>query len=338
MTLRQLCETSGMLHAKVVQRVSEREERERAFEAKVKAVQEEQQREFSEKMQAVEMREKAFDEKVKAYDVKLHENAAVVADLVTFDVRGKPYKTRKSNLMKLEGSYFAALLGSGGFKPDTPDGSYFVDKDQKHFDLIWGHAIDGRFHLDAELAADKEALAKLVADFDYFGVDLPVQLQLAVAPPKPKMKWTIDPDEGWNREHCTLSNGDLTATATGNGCQVRGNAVSNRFTVRLDAIPTEVCISMVGTDDRVWRMDVAAGRLWSLGGVRLYAAAGVWSCNVGDRITMVKEGSDIRFEKNGVSLGVAFTAADGVPADEVLTPIVTMTRVGNIVTLVEDSA
>ena len=95
--MHELAESSGMLHSMVLKRIAELEERERAFEAKVKSVEVEQQRVFSEKMKEVEERELAFDAKVKAHDQQLLDNAESVADLVKLSLRGTTFETRKSN-------------------------------------------------------------------------------------------------------------------------------------------------------------------------------------------------------------------------------------------------
>ncbi|RHY43676.1 hypothetical protein DYB30_014157 [Aphanomyces astaci] len=51
---------------------------------------------------------------------RIQENLANPPNIVTLDVGGTIFKTSKANLLRVEGSYFHALLGSGQWKPDSP--------------------------------------------------------------------------------------------------------------------------------------------------------------------------------------------------------------------------
>ncbi|ETV89101.1 hypothetical protein H257_00478 [Aphanomyces astaci] len=53
--------------------------------------------------------------------------------IVMLDVGGTMFKTSKSMLLRMEGSYFHALLGSGLWKPDSAGDAYFLDLDPHLF-------------------------------------------------------------------------------------------------------------------------------------------------------------------------------------------------------------
>ena len=56
---------------------------------------------------------------------KIAETANPVKNEIALNVGGKIFTTTKSTLMKCEGSYFYAMLGSGQFKPNET-GNYFI--------------------------------------------------------------------------------------------------------------------------------------------------------------------------------------------------------------------
>ncbi|RHY16477.1 hypothetical protein DYB38_007993 [Aphanomyces astaci] len=64
---------------------------------------------------------------------RIQENLANPPNIVTLDVGGTIFKTSKANLLRVEGSYFHALLGSGQWKPDSPGDAYFLDLDPHLF-------------------------------------------------------------------------------------------------------------------------------------------------------------------------------------------------------------
>ena len=55
--------------------------------------------------------------------------------------------------------------------------------------------------------------------------------------------------------------------------------------------------------------------------------------NVGEHLTCVREGSNISFLRNGVSMGIAYTDA---PADEPLYPVIDCYNQSVVVTLIPD--
>ncbi|RLO05387.1 hypothetical protein DYB28_013596 [Aphanomyces astaci] len=79
-------------------------------------------------------------EQIEQLDVKLakwnemerrvQEDVANVPSVITLNVGGTIFQTAKDTLLRVEGSYFHALLGSGMWNP-TPGmgGAYFLDLD-----------------------------------------------------------------------------------------------------------------------------------------------------------------------------------------------------------------
>ncbi|RHY24293.1 hypothetical protein DYB34_008668 [Aphanomyces astaci] len=59
---------------------------------------------------------------------RVEENLALVPDIVTLNVGGTTFQTGKGTLLRVDGSYFHALLGSGLWAP-TQEGAYFLDLD-----------------------------------------------------------------------------------------------------------------------------------------------------------------------------------------------------------------
>ncbi|CAK4144269.1 unnamed protein product [Aphanomyces euteiches] len=55
------------------------------------------------------------------------DNISKLPNVITLDVGGTIYKATKETLLRFEGSYFHALLGSGRWNPDSSDGAYYLD-------------------------------------------------------------------------------------------------------------------------------------------------------------------------------------------------------------------
>ncbi|KAH9184808.1 hypothetical protein AeNC1_013215 [Aphanomyces euteiches] len=58
---------------------------------------------------------------------RIAENIANAPNMITLDVGGTLFKTSKDTLLRFEGGYFHALLGSGKWKPDSSNGAYTLD-------------------------------------------------------------------------------------------------------------------------------------------------------------------------------------------------------------------
>ena len=97
--------------------------------------------------------------------------------------------------MMIEASYFCGMLGSGRFKPGL-DGSYFIDRSPKLFEVILEFIADGELSL-CSLSDDKKELRRLVEEFGYYSLDVPGELK-KFGP----LKWEPDDDDHYyKREH-----------------------------------------------------------------------------------------------------------------------------------------
>ena len=145
-------------------------------------------------------------------------------DVVKLNIGGTTYATVKSTISKQKGSYFYAMLYSGKFKP-SPDGSYFVDRNPRYFDLIMDFMRNGE-SLDTH-GLDTYEKKKLMADMAYF---------MLVVPKPPKAAWAWDETKKPN--HATISEDGLKFTKSGGGsdwnCTVVSTEPIDRYTVKID--------------------------------------------------------------------------------------------------------
>ena len=97
---------------------------------------------------------------------------------------GQRFETSKVNLLRFENTYFTGLLGSGNWKPDA-DGSYFIDRNPKHFDVVLDYLRGNEKVLERLSDADLETVKE---HFDYLLIPFPVAVdQGAAASP-----WSFD--------------------------------------------------------------------------------------------------------------------------------------------------
>ena len=106
------------------------------------------------------------------------------------DVGGKRFATARTTLLKHPDTYFSALLGSGKWAPDA-DGSYFIDRSPKQFELILEFLRTGKQPNLSSLSS--EALEKLREDVDYYQVpmDLSPPARSTSIPSTPSLDATI---------------------------------------------------------------------------------------------------------------------------------------------------
>jgi hypothetical protein len=129
-----------------------------------------------------------LEEKQKAWAImedKMEKNAATVKNKIRLEVGGKVFTTTKSVLLRLENTYFHAMLSSGKWKPDE-DGVYFIDRSPKHFDRILEYLRTGEFSI---AGLDAAAIEKLQNDLDYYQLASPNELQLQSIPNKGSLCW-----------------------------------------------------------------------------------------------------------------------------------------------------
>lgn len=243
--------------------------------------------------------------------------------------------TTKTNLLKFEGSYFHALLGSGKWLPDV-DGAYFIDLNPEHFGRILDYLRTNKLHVSD---LDVFQLERLYEVFDY----------LQFPYPEPRFAW-----KGTQlNENLTLSNGDKTVRQTkginsgaGWTACILGERAINRYSVRIDSISGG--FMMVGFVPASLRNYKPTGANCTCCGWYLYLAKGVLYSQDGDNrrgysptvsfeegcvlsvIYSEAEGGSIRYEKDRSDLGVAFRGVGDVP----LIPAVDFSCVGAQLTLV----
>lgn len=181
------------------------------------------------------------------------------------------------------------------------------------------------------------AMDMLKDDFDFYCISFPLQLDLLV-------HW----DEAKKPKRCTLINDNLTVTKTagaaGWDCGVIANTAVDRYTLRVDNKGASGSNCMIGFtagttwningqnfDCNGWFMHIFDGTLYAAGVANAPYSTAI---NTGDYITVIREGTTIRYEKNKVSLGVC-TAFTGIP-DQPLFPTVNIYANGCSITLVND--
>jgi len=106
----------------------------------------------------------------------MKENSIKAKSKIVLDVGGTQFTTAKQTLLSLKGTYFDAMLSSGNWQPDD-DGSYFIDRDPKHFATILNYLRMKEIDLEGWNKKDLETLQK---ELDYYGITLPQG-----APPSP---------------------------------------------------------------------------------------------------------------------------------------------------------
>ena len=73
------------------------------------------------KMRELKHRERVLRDKETQWTImrnRLKANALKAQTVVTLDLRGKTFRTHKSTLLRIEGTYFYAMLTSGDWLPD----------------------------------------------------------------------------------------------------------------------------------------------------------------------------------------------------------------------------
>jgi len=112
-------------------------------------------------------------------ELKMKENAEKAKSKIILDIGGTRFTTSKSTLMAFEGSYFHAMLSSGHWQPDE-DGSYFIDRNPKFFDIILDYMRTGKFDISD---LNKKDLTQLQDDLDYFQIKLPTPIPQLITIP-----------------------------------------------------------------------------------------------------------------------------------------------------------
>jgi hypothetical protein len=242
--------------------------------------------------------------------MKLNSEKHSKNDKVTLDVGGRLFATFKGTLMKYEHSYFYALLNSGNFLPGA-DGSYFIDRSPKHFELIMDYLRTGELYTKELKSREIEELEK---ELDYY--------LLQIAAPLKSTEWHWDLSPSRIPANASFSEDDLKITRTGGmgwNCPVIGSSPVSEFTLKLIS-GRNIMIGFCGIDqfvqngshfDRVKNccfFYCYNGYVYSNGGQRKSYSSGL---KINDKITAIKTGTSIRFYINGVDQGEANNNAEG---------------------------
>mmetsp|Transcript_30348 Transcript_30348/g.42610 ORF Transcript_30348/g.42610 Transcript_30348/m.42610 type:complete len:311 (+) Transcript_30348:16-948(+) len=176
--------------------------------------------------QRIEEKIKTLEEKETHWNkiqIELNNNLAKQKTKIKLDVGGKIFATSKSTLVSMEGTYFHALLGSGNWQPEE-DGSYFIDRNPKHFDRILDYLRIGTLEWSG---LDELGRKKLKQDLDYFQIPIPRD---------PVPTW----DPSIKGSSVVLSNDNKTATSSlGNWQAVLGTTPVHSMTYHVDTKASE---------------------------------------------------------------------------------------------------
>ncbi|PRP85000.1 hypothetical protein PROFUN_07288 [Planoprotostelium fungivorum] len=112
------------------------------------------------------------EEKWNSFVKKLQANTEGVARRVNLNVGGTRFTTTKETLLQLEDTYFSAMLAnSDHFKPED-DGSYFIDRSPKYFEIILQYLRSGTI---CTQGMTREQMRELVSELDYYCIHLELQ-------------------------------------------------------------------------------------------------------------------------------------------------------------------
>lgn len=259
---------------------------------------------------------------------------------VDLNVGGRTFATAKNTLLRTEGSYFHALLGSGHWEP-CAEGAYFIDRSPELFGTIMDSLRSGEA-LDLEGFSERQA-SKLTAELDYYQLSCLVPLRGGATQPEPK----------WDFHRCsanlTLSDDGRFATKSGpagwNAAVLAAVPNASSFRIRLRSTHMSVmagyarasAFSANGPNYKRsgWFIHCLNGSLWSGFGDedRTYRAP----LGQGDllEVRLDLPQAQIVFAVNGISQGVAFSLADQAEStgDDPLLPCVEIAQTGASVSL-----
>ncbi|OQR88301.1 hypothetical protein ACHHYP_06994 [Achlya hypogyna] len=284
---------------------------------------------IQDQLEALEAKEKAWQD----LERRLAHNASSAANIITLDVGGTIFRTSKDNLLRFDGTYFQAMLGSGRWQPSAETGAYFIDIDPIHFDRVMVYLRTGELSFDG--LSDWE-VRHLRSTLDYLNITTPRETHVTAAP-RPMI---------WNPLVCSsgltlLDNNTAVARANTPSRSVSHSVLGAQsvevYSVRLERITTvgnvlgKLFVGLApkkgfgvysyNPEASGYYVELRHGTLYAQDGIRgtPYCAGFV----EGDIVTVRwrRDLGEIHFEKNDQELGVAFT---GVPGDADLFPAVDM--------------
>ena len=90
-------------------------------------------------------------------------------DMINLNIGGYHYSTSRITLCSQKNSMLAAMFSGYHKLTMTKDGSYFIDADGKHFDIILNH-LRGRIQYATDLPEDKRTLLELRKEADFYNL------------------------------------------------------------------------------------------------------------------------------------------------------------------------
>ncbi|KAF0684027.1 Aste57867_23948 [Aphanomyces stellatus] len=267
-----------------------------------------------------------------ALEVRVQENIAAAAGAITLDVGGTLFKTSKSTLLRFDGSYFHALLGSGRWQPDDlAHKTFFLDLDPTAFHHVLRFLRTGELFLD-DLSASDRFHVQHCLDYLY----LP-SLSTKAPPVPPPEPWL------WDLASCTTSDvrfsGRCRVVHMGHNSHyvsVVGNTPVTSCRLELNKISEDTCIGFLPRlsdgdwpPARVMRLRSfffrpATGRLRADGNGATDKAYTSKTFRVGHVLGMRYINGRISFQRDDEDLGVAFDV-DDLPVNIPMYPVVAST-------------
>ncbi|KAL6052805.1 protein homooligomerization [Balamuthia mandrillaris] len=252
--------------------------------------------------------------KLKALEELMEENFAKAKERVVLDVGGKRFATSKSSFLRFKESFFWAMLANGHWQPDA-DGSFFIDRDPKHFSRIINYLRSGQF--DGH-CLDAHAKEKLKKDFEFYLLPLPPELGLVGGSSggslQPQLAW----DAAYSSPTLLLSQDRKTATKTmrsriGEG--VVGTHAVTEYSVHVRCGAGDVMVGLALREHPNGRHHAQERYYLSLPNGALCQGETLWqgsfaelSFTDGDQITIRYDAAtqEIRFAHNGEELDATF--------------------------------
>lgn len=185
---------------------------------------------------AIDAKLKILEEREQQHDIlraRVSSNQAAAKMRVSVNVGGHIFSASKDVFLSQEDTYFHAMLG-GDWEPDE-DGTYFIDRNPKHFGCIMESLRSGKHVEEIVAGMSAEEVVALRAEADYY--QLPTK-PLHVKPPQAIYTW----DAARCSRNLTFGNAGRTVTLTENqgDCWsgVLATAVDTpNFTVRVEKGP-----------------------------------------------------------------------------------------------------
>ena len=90
-------------------------------------------------------------------------------DMISLNIGGNYYSTSKSTLFSRKNSMLATMFSGYHKLTKSENGSYFIDVDGKHFDIIPNH-LHGRIQYAINLPDNNRTLLELRKEADFYNL------------------------------------------------------------------------------------------------------------------------------------------------------------------------